>query len=82
MQTDSGGEGPLAGGKAGGGGGAAAAPAVARSPLERLLAQLVVVQQALHEEAGGRGEPFDLRRHVPGGPSDGDGRGGAQAAAG
>lgn len=43
-----------------------------QSSLERLLAQLVAVQGALHEEAGGRGAPFELAKHLcP--PSSGSG---------
>ncbi|KIY98933.1 hypothetical protein MNEG_9030 [Monoraphidium neglectum] len=51
----------------------------AKSSLERLLAQLVAVQGALHEESGGRGEPFDLRKHLgpPPGSSGSGGGGGS-----
>jgi hypothetical protein len=51
----------------------------AQSSLERLLAQLVAVQGALHEESGGRGEPFDLRKHLgpPPGSSGSGGGGGS-----
>ncbi|KAI8467332.1 MAG: SPRY-domain-containing protein [Monoraphidium minutum] len=77
-----GGEG--AGGEGGEGGGGAAEQQQQQQPLqsslERLLAQLVAVQGALHDEAGGRGEPFDLRRHL--GPPPPAGGGGSEGGGG
>ena len=38
---------------------------MARSSLERLLAQVVVAHRELAAAHGGRGDPFRLRDHLP-----------------